>query len=277
MAATLVPPMLPTPAGPTGGQRTRPGPSARVLVTNDDGVSAPGLGALVSAAVLLGHDVVIVAPSSDRSGSGAAIGPSQGPELVRQVTLVVPELGRTTAFAVDAPPALAVILAAQGAFGTPPDIVLSGVNAGLNTGVAILHSGTVGAAVTAANLGLRGLAVSMATGAPTRFDTAGIVASCALLLLESAPAGTALNLNVPNVADHELRGIRWAPLAAFGSVRAVTRAQGDHAVAELHTDPLDVEAGTDTALVAGGYATITSVVGLRAADHSQLVAEQVRS
>ncbi len=276
MAATLVLPMLPTPAGPVGGQRTEPGHSARVLVTNADGVSAPGLRALATAAALLGHDVVIAAASSDRCGSGAAIGPSRGPQLVRQVPMALSKPGRTIAFAVDGPPALAVILAAQGAFGTPPDIVVSGVNAGLNTGVAILHSGTVGAAVTAANLGLRGLAVSMATGEPTCLDTAGIMASCALVLLGRAPAGTALNLNVPNVAVDELRGIRWAPLAAFGSVRAVTRTDGDHVVAELHSDPVDAEAGTDTALVAGGYATITSVVGLRAADHSAQLAEQVQ-
>lgn len=120
MAATLVPPMLPTPAGPTGGQRPEPTPDTRVLVTNDDGVSAPGLGALASAAILLGHDVVIAAPSSDRSGSGAAIGPVRGPHPIRQVTVELPQVGRTRAFAVDAPPALAVLLAAQGAFGSPP-------------------------------------------------------------------------------------------------------------------------------------------------------------
>lgn len=276
MAATLVPPMLPTPTGPTGGQRTEPAGSARVLVTNDDGVSAPGLGALAAAAMLLGHDVVIAAPSSDRSGSGAAIGPSRGPQLVRQVIIEPPELGRTPAFAVDAPPALAVLLAAQGDFGPPPDIVLSGVNHGLNTGLAILHSGTVGAAVTAANLGLRGLAVSMATGSPTRFETASVIASCALVLLRRAPAGTTLNLNVPNLTVDELQGIRWAPLADFGSVQAVSRTDGHATQVELHTDPADVEPGTDTALVAEGYATVTSVVGLRAADGSHLVAEQVQ-
>lgn len=276
MAATLVPPMLPTPAGPNGGQRTESAASARVLVTNDDGVSAPGLPALAAAAVLLGHDVVIAALSSDRSGSGAAIGPSRGPRLVRQVTIEPPELGPTPAFAVDAPPALAVLLAAQGHFGPPPDIVLSGINHGLNTGLAILHSGTVGAAVTAANLGLRGLAVSMAPGSPARFDTAGVIASCALVLLAGAPAGTAFNVNVPDLTVDELRGIRWAPLAGSGSVRAVYRTDGGATQIELRTDPTGAEPGTDTALVAEGYATVTSVVGIRAVDRAGLAAEPVR-
>jgi len=250
-------------------------PSTRVLVTNDDGVSAPGLGALAAAAALLGHDVVIAAPASDRSGSGAGIGPSRGPQLVRDVTVELPGWSPVPGFAVDAPPALAVIMAAQGAFGPPPAIVLSGVNHGLNTGLAILHSGTVGAAVTAANLGLKGLAVSMATGSPTRFETAGVIACWALVLLGRAPAGTTLNLNVPNLPVDEVRGIRWAPLAGFGSVRAVSRSDGVEAQVELHSDPLHVEPGTDTALVGAGYATVTSVVGMRAVDGSRLAGERV--
>jgi len=154
--------------------------------------------------------------------------------------------------------------------------VLSGVNHGLNTGLAILHSGTVGAAVTAANLGLKGLAVSMATGSPTRLEAAGVIASCALVLLGRAPAGTALNLNVPNLPVEEVRGIRWAPLAGFGSVRAVSRSDGGEAQVELHSDPLQVEPGTDAALVGAGYATVTSVVGIRAVDGSRLAGEPVR-
>jgi len=265
MAATLVPPMLPTPAGPTGGQRSGPARPTRVLITNDDGVGAPGLGALAAAAVLLGFEVVIAAPSSDRSGSGAAIGPVSGSRLVDEVRVELPGLGPTNGFAVGAPPALAVLLVAQGAFGTPPKIVLSGINRGLNTGLAVLHSGTVGAAVTAANLGLRSLAVSMATGSPAHLDTAGVLAGCALVRLRRAPAGTALNLNVPNLAIDDVRGLRWAPLAGFGSVRAVEQGAGDGAQVELRTNPVDVEPGTDTALVAEGFATVTSVVGIRAA------------
>lgn len=121
------------------------------------------------------------------------------------------------------------------------------MNHGLNTGLAVLHSGTVGAAVTAANLDLRGLAVSMATGSPTRFDTAGVITGCALVLLQRAPSGTALNLNVPNLTVDELGGMRWVPLAGFGSVRAVSRTDGDDVEFELRTDPLAVEPGTDTA------------------------------
>lgn len=264
MVAALVPPMSPTPAGPTGGHRIDSSRPARVLVTNDDGVTAPGLGALAAAAVLLGFEVVIAAPSSDRSGSGAALGPTFGAQLVSEVRVDLPGLGPVDAFAVDAPPALVVLLAVQGAFGAPPDLVASGVNAGLNTGLAVLHSGTVAAAVTAANLGLRGLAVSMATGSPSHLDTAGVLAGCALVRLRRAPLGTTLNLNVPNVAVDDVRGLRWAPLAGLGSVQAEARTSGDRVQVDLRTDPLAAEPGTDTALVAAGFATVTSVLGIRA-------------
>lgn len=262
MAATLVPPSAPRPAGPTGGPRTDGDHPFRVLVTNDDGVGDPGLGTLAATALLLGFDVVVAAPSSDRSGSGAAIGPTSGGRLVEEVRLELPGLGPTNAFAVDAPPALVVLLAAQGEFGAPPDIVLSGVNRGLNTGLAVLHSGTLGAAVTAGNLGLRGLAVSMATGSPTRLDTAGVLAGCALVRLRRAPAGTVLNLNLPNVAVEDVRGLRWAPLSGLGSVRAEWWAVVGGSQVELRTGAA-VEPGTDTALVADGFATVTSVVGIR--------------
>jgi len=265
MAATLVPPMLATPAGPAGGQGTGSARPTRVLVTNDDGVAAPGLAVLAETAVLLGFEVVIAAPSSDRSGSGAAIGPATAGPLVHEVRVELPGLGATPAFALDAPPALAVLLAVQGAFGAPPDIVVSGVNPGLNTGLAVLHSGTVGAAVTAANLGLRALAVSMATGSPTHLGTARILAGCALVRVRRATAGTALNLNVPNLAIDDVRGVRWAPLAGCGGVRAVVGGNGDLEPVGLRTDPLGAGPGTDTALVAEGFATVTSVVGIRAA------------
>ena len=97
---------------------------------------------------------------------------------------------------------------------------MSGINPGLNTGRATLHSGTVGAALTAANLGLSGLAVSQDYGDPMRWPTAAALGVEAIGWLDDAPDRTVLNLNVPNTAPDEVKGIRWATLAPFGSVRA---------------------------------------------------------
>jgi 5'-nucleotidase len=133
----------------------------KVLVTNDDGIKSPGLHALAQALVATGRDVVVVAPDRDMSGSGAAIGHIHIDEAIGAEKVELPGLAGVPAYAIDGPPGLCVLTARLGGFGTPPDLVVSGINAGCNTGRAILHSGTVGGALTAANFGGRGLAVSI--------------------------------------------------------------------------------------------------------------------
>lgn len=133
----------------------------RVLVTNDDGVESPGLAPLVRAVVQQGHEVVVVAPDRDMSGSAAAIGQIHVDQGVEATPVELEGLAGVPAHAVDGPPGLCVLAARLGGFGDPPELVVSGINPGCNTGRAVLHSGTVGAALTAANFGCRGLAVSL--------------------------------------------------------------------------------------------------------------------
>jgi 5'-nucleotidase len=133
----------------------------RVLVTNDDGVGSPGLHALARALVDDGHDVIVVAPDREMSGSAAAIGQVHLGEGIDAERVDLPRLDGVAAYAVSGPPGLCVLTARLGGFGDPPDLVVSGINPGCNTGRAVLHSGTVGAALTAANFGCRGLAVSI--------------------------------------------------------------------------------------------------------------------
>ena len=141
---------------------------------------------------------------------------------------------------------------------------MSGINAGLNTGRAILHSGTVGAALTAQNFGAKGLAVSVQAETPWRWDTAATIALEVLDLLVEAPPRSVLNLNVPALARADVLGVRWARLAAFGAVRAaIGEAQTDGRLQiELRAtnDPLPPD--TDTALCESGYATLTTLVGI---------------
>jgi 5'-nucleotidase len=136
-------------------------PQPPVLVTNDDGVESAGLHALVRALVDAGHDVLVVAPATDMSGSGAAIGRIHLDQHIDAEKVELPGLAGVPAYAVDGPPGLCVLAARLGGFGVRPDLVVSGINPGCNTGRAVLHSGTVGAALTAANFGGRGLAVSI--------------------------------------------------------------------------------------------------------------------
>lgn len=245
----------------------------RVLVTNDDGVEAPGILHLATAVVEAGHDVVVGAPRTDMSGSGAALGRLHVDEHIDVEAHALPGLDGIPAFGVDGPPALAVLTARLGGFGTPPDLVVSGVNPGANTGRATLHSGTVGAALTAANFGVSALAVSIEPGDPTRWATATTLAMAALEWLVDAPARTVLNLNVPDRTIDGLAGVRWAGLAPFGTVRAAI-ADADlpqpgpggtgRLQMELRETGEVLPADSDTAVVLAGYAAVTELVGIRA-------------
>ena len=239
----------------------------RVLVTNDDGVTTPGLAALTRAAVAAEFDVVVAAPRHDQSGVGAAIAPAVGADGVGVTTVEVEGAAGVPAHAVDGPPALAVLTARLGALGEPPELVASGVNNGPNTGFAVLHSGTVGAALTAANFGASGLAVSIDAGVPRHLETAEVVARAALHWLAGAPARTVLNVNVPDRPVGELAGVRVAGLASFGQVQATVDDIGDGRLSiSMSPDGSPPEPGTDTALLAAGFVTVTSLVGVTAVD-----------
>src|SRR4051794_16026023 len=207
--------------------RTPLGRYVRVLITNDDGVDAPGLHALATAIATTGHDIVIAAPQVDMSGQSAAIGRLHVDRSIDVDERELPGLEDVPCHAVAGPPALCVIAAHLGAFGKRPDFVVSGINPGPNTGGAVLHSGTVGAALTAANFGFSGLAVSMGTGEHMHWETAADLSVPCLEWLVDQPARTVLNLNAPNLPLDDVLGVRWGELATFGSVRtALIESQG---------------------------------------------------
>jgi 5'-nucleotidase len=235
----------------------------RLLVTNDDGVEAEGLHVLAAYLAKTDHDVVVAAPDRDMSGTGAALGVLHAGATIDVRAVEIAGCG-VEAWAVGGPPGLCAIAARLGAFGAPPDIVVSGINAGLNTGRAILHSGTVGAALTAQNFGAKGLAVSVQSGDPWQWDTAASFAVEVLDTLIDAPARSVLNLNVPARSRDDVRGIRWARLAAFGAVRAaIGEAQGDGQLQiELRANNEPLPPDTDTALCEAGYCALTAIVGI---------------
>lgn len=217
----------------------------------------------------------MVAPKHDWSGAGAAIGPVHVGQTLEFDAIERPGLEDVPVYGLDGPPALCVLLARIGGFGTPPDVVVSGVNPGNNTGRSVLHSGTVGAALTAASFGVSGLAVSI--GAPEDgqdepfWDTATSFATTALEWLVGAPRRTILNLNVPNIERHEVQGVRLAALAPFGTVRtAIVEAGEGRLQVELRATEEELDPGTDTALVLAGFAAVTPLVGPRSAEPGDL-------
>ncbi len=263
----------------------------RILVTNDDGVRAPGIAALARAAVASGHGVTVVAPLVDYSGAGAAVGPVHSRDGVDYEVHAIEGLDDVPVFGIDGPPALAVILACVGAFGDAPDLVLSGINHGANVGRSAMHSGTIGAALTGAHFGLRGLAVSIRFGdGPVPWDTPATLAAALVPVVAGSPPGTVLNLNTPDVPIGELRGIRYGALGRTGTIRsAVHQATGatDEGARHVTLPPapagtlrLDmalpwptgtVDLTTDAGLVAQDFASLTPLVGVRQAEEASAV------
>ena len=233
----------------------------RALVTNDDGVDSPGLRALAGAAVACGLDVVVAAPDWDSSGASASLTAVERDGRLLFEERSWPELPGTMVLAVEAAPAFIARVGIHGAFGTPPDVVLSGVNRGHNTGHAVLHSGTVGAALTASTHGCRAVAVSIGVGDVVHWDTAADIARRVIPWALKAPPSVVLNVNVPNVPLGELRGLCRAELAAFGAVQTNITEVGKGYVKLAYSDvDIEHEPGTDAALLAAGYACFTPLL-----------------
>ncbi|MEE6273462.1 5'/3'-nucleotidase SurE [Georgenia wangjunii] len=233
----------------------------RVLITNDDGIDSPGLTVLANVALAAGCEVLVAAPHRQYSGASAAL---TSQEVDGRLVLVdrrppgVPDHVRC--FGVKAAPALIAFVACYGAFGERPDLVLSGVNLGANTGRATLHSGTVGAALSAATQGVRAMAVSIASGKPQHWRTAELVTARAFEWLVDQPEDDerVLNINVPDIPPEQLRGLRSARLASFGAVQARVREKGKNYVMLTYSGVNDRdEPGSDHDLLSRGWATAT--------------------
>jgi 5'-nucleotidase len=151
-----------------------------------------------------------------------------------------------------------VISAMSGAFGDIPTAAVSGVNAGANLGSAILHSGTVGAALTAQNLGITAVAVSLEAGID--WEPAARVGAHVLDDLLRHSGARLANVNVPAVVGPDTE-IQMTRLARFGSV--ISAINGDELDFQMVIDaPAMSEEGTDAAAIANGCISITFLRGL---------------
>jgi 5'-nucleotidase len=177
--------------------------AARILVTNDDGIDAPGLKLLAKVARTLSRDVWIVAPEQEQSGASHSLTLSR--------PLRIRKLG-SRRFAVDGTPTDCVLLAVNAIMReTPPTLVLSGVNAGANLGEDVTYSGTVAAAMEATLLEVPAIAFSQHyqnRGAiPWKTAEAHAETVIRRLTAEPWPRNTLINVNFPAVAAGAVAGI----------------------------------------------------------------------
>lgn len=196
----------------------------RILVTNDDGVGTRGLETLVAAVSDGRADVVVAVPGKDFSAMGTALGLTPDTSVEARLCESVWFCGReVVTYEVDAYPAAIVTLAMLGAFGPPPDLVLVGINHGSNVGPGLLHSSTVGAALTAILYDVRAVAFSVSSG---DVDWPAIRATVTRLIdavPDEWPARGMLNVNMPCLPGGQLPEAVWCqvsgPTAAGDLVR----------------------------------------------------------
>ena len=262
----------------------------RILVTNDDGIDSIGLHVLARAMRPFG-DVVIAAPDREFSGAGAALG---------ALHLIQPEVHRARvegidqAWAVTGPPALCVMFSRLGAFGDPFDLVVSGINPGVNVGRSVYHSGTVGAALTARNGLVSGVAVSQAvTGFGVegqgwdemligqKWDSAAAVAASFVEGLVSSMPSTpvVVNLNVPNRDLADIKGWKHARVG-HEPPRRMSRAvlepklghEGSFHVRMQWGDAVALPEDTDGGLVESDYVAVSYLSALGNTERDEMVA-----
>lgn len=230
----------------------------RILVSNDDGVDAPGIRILSEGLRAAGHEVVVVAPDRDRSGASNS--------LTLDLPVRIKRLDEFT-WSVAGTPTDCVHLALTGMLEVEPDIVVSGINNSANLGDDVIYSGTVSAAMEGRFLGLPAVAVSLVTAEhkARNFETAAraAVEIVARLKSDPLPADTILNVNVPDVP--------WDELAGFEVTRLGNRHRSEACIPQ--PDPRggtvywigpagpeqDAGAGTDFHAVRTGHVAITPI------------------
>ena len=240
-----------------------------VLLTNDDGIQAPGLKVLEEVAATLAREVWVVAPEHDQSGTSHSISLHSPLRITRQ---------GERRYGVAGTPGDCVVMAARHFMrDAPPDLVLSGVNRGGNLGVETVFSGTVGAAMTGMLLGLRSIALSQVFSDPdkVRWETARSLAPGVLRRLLAAPWGgeTCLNVNFPDFAPENARPL-VATTQGVGLVRSIdvcphVDPRGiPYFWLQFQRGPRDNPEDSETAIVGAGGIAVTPLRFERTDDHA---------
>lgn len=223
----------------------------KLLLSNDDGVHAPGLKALYEALSVHAR-LRVVAPDRDKSGASNSL------TLTRPLSLSALDNGF---YSVDGTPADCVYLGVNGVWDEKPDLVISGINHGGNLGDDVLYSGTVAAAMEGRNLGMAAIAVSL-VGAQ-HFETAGRVAASLVGAADtlSLPPRSLLNVNVPDLPWEEIRGFRVTRMGYRGPAQRPLEVKDPRGRTRYWIAPAgesaDDGADTDFAAVEAGYVSIT--------------------
>ncbi len=232
-----------------------------ILLTNDDGIYAPGLRALYQELSQLG-EVAVVAPESEQSAVGHAIS-LMSPLRVKKVSLD----GGVQGWSVSGTPADCVKIALAELLAQVPELVVSGINLGPNVGINVLYSGTVSAATEASILGVKAMAVSLNSyKADADFATAAKLAREVVARFRGWTGwtnGLCLNVNVPALPVDQVQGVRFTrqdigPLVEHFERRVDPREHVYYWLAEIN-ERRAPEPETDFGALAAGYISVTPI------------------
>jgi 5'-nucleotidase len=229
----------------------------RILLTNDDGIFAPGLAAIYKKLTALG-EITVVAPASSRSGASHSITFNR-PFVCNKVDIN----GRFTGYSVEGSPADCVKLAVLELCKEPIDLLISGINNGANTGINIYYSGTVAAAMEGVFLKIPSVAMSLAfEEGPMNFELAAEYCWRILNKLMPVKNGSVININIPPLSMGEPKGIRVVPQSYEGFNEhyvSHTDEQGQTLYQLAGGEHRDEQTPTDTISLVDGYITITAL------------------
>lgn len=230
----------------------------RILVTNDDGIFAPGLKALEDIAAQFSDDVWVCAPHEEQSGAGHSLTLNAPVRLHRHAD---------RRFSVTGTPTDSVTLALRKVLDSPPDLILSGINRGANLGDDITYSGTVSAAIEGALAGIRSIALSQVVdrrASHEQFSAARQWAGKAIapLLDTPLPDRTLINVNFPPIPADKVAGIRGVRQGfhdySRGSVVEGKDPRGlPYYWFGLHAIEHTIDHGTDLEAINEGYVSVT--------------------
>lgn len=230
----------------------------RLLLTNDDGITAKGIYALAKE-LEKNHEVIVVAPDNERSACGHSITLAR-PLVVREVKM---EGLKVKAFSVDGTPADCVKIAINKLIDGNIDMVVSGINKGLNLGTDVLYSGTVSAAIEACIYKIPAMAISMAVKKNNEnYEMAAVYAGEILLTAEknNIKNDIVLNVNIPLLEKNEIKGIKVCKIGSrlYNNCYIESVSENGEKQYEIKGELQDIhEEDSDTLHFKEGYVTVT--------------------
>jgi 5'/3'-nucleotidase len=228
----------------------------KILLTNDDGIDAPGIRTLKRVLEEAGHEIMVIAPDKEQSAASHSITLHEPLRIIERSKLE---------YAITGSPADCIILASRVILKETPDLVISGINGGGNMAEDILYSGTVAAALEAMFMGYRSIAISIASHTEQKFETAAEILKQLLDkgLHELIGEKEVFNINVPNIDIEEIKGIK---ISKVGNrhYEDFVKEQIDPRGRKIYwiggEDPLwKNEPGTDFKVLFEGYVSITPI------------------